>query len=584
MSRRRTTSSSHIHTNQNPCVNYQNDPNIRSTSEIYKQAYQSLMNIECHHVDTHQNTISMNYHPIPPPHRNNLEPVDSPVNSPLRRPHSSSENDVSELEDFEHDPNTKTIQKNRKKTKINNNNNITFNNSNRSHIPASTNQPTLQQQHTNTTKLFAQSRYPFPPFIIRFPTPYIHEQKIVEELCKYLKENKQLALELSDYRKASAKCSSNECDLLLFVKNSYSFSILYDEKNWPQSILGLTYTRPSTPTIPPQLSLIIKNVSLSMDFADFTNEIKASYSNVRNVIRMKNKNQSNIKLVKLEFSEPGQRNEILNHGKIFVHFLTYDVEEYLAPARVLICSKCMGLGHFRKQCKQTQDTCKKSGQTYDDINNHTSTCTQLQCIHCQGNHMSNDMQCPKVKQFRADLTKFLLSPAIQANHQDNYLNLNSTNFPPLNSAQRHTIFNQNSNSNHGSPNTGSNNPIINKIDTLINSMNQVNVMLDKMVDKNHQFEQFMKDKNINDDIVSKKVDELISNDNSIKQNVIQHEIKITRYENILIKLIFPILDEISFFLSNINVGKHNGTLHADFKVKINRMRAQLNNARTDKDF
>ncbi|CAM4788148.1 unnamed protein product [Rotaria magnacalcarata] len=226
---------------------------------IYKQAYQSLMNIECHHVGTHQNTTSMNYHSIPPPHRNNLKPVDSPVNSPLRRPYSSSENDVSELEDFEHDPNTKTIQKNRKKTKINNNHNITFNNANRPHIPASANQPPLQQQHTNTSasidlnlsitnqklntnsssiikltdeaKLFAQSRYPFPPFIIRFPTPYIHEQKIVEELCKYLKENKQLALELSGYCKASTKCSSNECDLLLFVKNSYSFSILYDEKN-----------------------------------------------------------------------------------------------------------------------------------------------------------------------------------------------------------------------------------------------------------------------------------------------------------------------------------------------------------------
>ncbi|CAF2127042.1 unnamed protein product [Rotaria magnacalcarata] len=403
MSRRRSTSSSHIHTNQNPCVNYQNDPNIRSTSEIYKQAYQSLMNIECHHVGTHQNTASMN--------------------SPIRRPYSSSENDVSELEDFEHDPNTKTIQKN--------------------------------------------------------------------------------PLELSGYRKASAKCSSNECDLLLFVKNSYSFSILYDEKNWPQSILDLTYTRPSTLSIPPQLSLIIKNVSLSIDFADFTNEIKASYPNVRNVIRMKHKNQLNIKLVKLEFSEPGQRDEILNRGKIFVHFLTYDVEGYLAPARVLICSKCMGLGHFRKQCKQTQDTCKKCGQTYDDVNNHTSTCTHLQCIHCQGNHMSNDMKCPKVKQFRADLTKFLLSPAIQANRQRNYLNLNSTNFPPLNSAQRHTTFNHNPNSNHWSPNTGSTNSIINKIDTLVNSMNQVNVMLDKMVNKNHELDQFMKDKKINDEIISK---------------------------------------------------------------------------------
>ncbi len=32
------------------------------------------------------------------------------------------------------------------------------------------------------------------------------------------------------------------------------------------------------------------------------------------------------------------------------------------------------------------------------------------------------------------------------------------------------------------------------------------------------------------------------------------------------------------------VSKHGGTLDADFKVTINRMRAQLNNAKKSKDF
>jgi len=86
---------------------------------------------------------------------------------------------------------------------------------------------------TDEAKLFAQTRYPFSPFTLRFSTPHIHEQKITDELCKILKENNQLELELCGYRKASTRCSSNECDLLLFVKNSYSFSILLDENNWP---------------------------------------------------------------------------------------------------------------------------------------------------------------------------------------------------------------------------------------------------------------------------------------------------------------------------------------------------------------
>ena len=192
------------------------------------------------------------------------------------------------------------------------------------------------------------------------------------------------------------------------MKNSYSFSILDDETNWPQSLLGVTYTRLSSPSIPPQLSLIVKNVSLSTDFANFVNEIKATYSNGWNVIRTKNKNQMHIKLAKLGFTEPGQRDEMLNRRKIFINSLSYDIDQYMAPARVLICGMCMGLGHFRKQCRQKEDTCKKCGMTFNDIEDHTAPCSQLHCIHCQGDHMSNDMKCPKVKQFRADLTKVLL--------------------------------------------------------------------------------------------------------------------------------------------------------------------------------
>lgn len=120
-----------------------------------------------------------------------------------------------------------------------------------------------------------------------------------------------------------------------------------------------------------------------MDFNDFSNEIKADYANIHNVIRLKNKFQTNIKLVKVEFCEPSQRDEILNRGNIFVYSLTYEVEEYMAPARVLICSKCMGLGHFRKQ---SLDTCDKFDQTYEDIKNHSLICTQLQCMYCHGNH------------------------------------------------------------------------------------------------------------------------------------------------------------------------------------------------------
>jgi len=52
------------------------------------------------------------------------------------------------------------------------------------------------------TKFFAQTRYLVSPFFIRFPTQQIQEKNASEDLCKFLKGNEQLELQLSDYHKA----------------------------------------------------------------------------------------------------------------------------------------------------------------------------------------------------------------------------------------------------------------------------------------------------------------------------------------------------------------------------------------------
>ena len=158
---------------------------------------------------------------------------------------------------------------------------------------------------------------------------------------------------------------------------------------------------------------------------------------------MKNENQMRIKLIKLKFIELGERDEILNRRKIFINSLSYDIDEYMAPARVLISSKCMEFGHFRKQCKQKEDTCKKCGMMFNAIKNYTMLCSQLHSIHCQGNHKSNDKKCSKVKEFQADLTKVLLLSTVQSNSQSNNVNvdLSFTSFPPMNPVQRSTIYN-----------------------------------------------------------------------------------------------------------------------------------------------
>ncbi len=45
----------------------------------------------------------------------------------------------------------------------------------------------------------------------------------------------------------------------------------------------------------------------------------------------------------------------------------------------------------------------------------------------------------------------------------------------------------------------------------------------------------MKEKTINDEIISNTIEDLFKHDNNMQLNVAQHEIRITRYENIFMK-------------------------------------------------
>ena len=94
----------------------------------------------------------------------------------------------------------------------------------------------------------------------------------------------------------------------------------------------------------------------------------------------------------------------------------------------------------------------------------------------------------------------------------------------------------------------------------------------------------MHDKVTHDEIIAKKIDELTLNYSNIWAGMVQHKCKITCLNNSFTRLLVPMLDEIGSFLSTININKHSRTLDADFKARIDRMRAQMNNAELNKDF
>lgn len=258
---------------------------------------------------------------------------------------------------------------------------------------------------------FAATRYPFSPFTVIFQQE-TREKIILDDLIKYARDNKNFELKIAAYRRGRAE--NNECRVLIFVGNSDSFAFLYDRTNWPTTLAASQYSTKS-PSIPPQLSLVLPYVSLQTVWEDFVQELKERYPGVANIIRLRNQAQEPVRAVKLEFLSSKLRNEMLENGEISVLYMKYKVVEYYAQAKVLFCSNCYRIGHFKKNCPQTNEvTCRICGEKCPNLKDHH--CSGIvKCVHCGEAHNSTDVRCKVVKDYRTALTRNLMSNIVAAN-------------------------------------------------------------------------------------------------------------------------------------------------------------------------
>lgn len=287
---------------------------------------------------------------------------------------------------------------------------------------------------------FASTRYPFSPFSIVF-TQDVRDKIVVDDLSKYIRETFNMELKLIAYRRA--RTVNNECRILIFVENIESFLILFDQKNWPATLASCNFTT-KKPSIPPQLSLVIPSVSLQTNWEDFVQDLKDIHPSISNVIRLKNKAQQPVRAVKLEFSSANTREAILEEGEISILHMKYKVVEFFSQANVLICSNCFGIGHFRKNCPQkNESTCKTCSEKFTNPNDHVCS-GMLKCKHCGGEHTSNNTKCKVVQEYRINLTRNLLSKRISGNTEPNKPSYMINNIPhsyPISTANGLTYAN-----------------------------------------------------------------------------------------------------------------------------------------------
>ncbi|CAF4029044.1 unnamed protein product, partial [Adineta steineri] len=287
-------------------------------------------------------------------------------------------------------------------------------------------------------------------------------------------------------------------------------------------------------------------------------------------------------MVKLELTCPNVRDKLLNDRRILINHISYVVAEFLAPAHVLICSKCMALGHFQKQCSQTKETCRTCSEVVDNMKNHI--CSKIEkCTHCQSNHKSSSLKCPVVKAYRTELTRKLLHlnnpPAATVdinNIMQNYMYKSSNFTPPpvsyasaLNSTINSTI----------NPMI---NPMMKKLDELMNTMSDMKNQLASFEVKQNTIEQFIIAKQEGDDLIKQNLDALAKNQFDMKKEVTHYGLSIDRHENLFMKLSIPIFQDVFTFISSLNQDKKGNTLDTVLKSKIERYLMQMKNVQVGK--
>ena len=301
----------------------------------------------------------------------------------------------------------------KKKSKINSD--ILFYNKNRS-----VNQHPVQQQKTdydnNNNQLeqpniseqaitYAIESNPSPIKIECYPAldNREHAKKFVINLFKYIEK---------DFRKKSTDnqqpigfhhwwTDSGGKTLYGITKDVNLYIYLCDLKHYPAQIDNIKIKPDPPRRLPPQHTVVIKFVQNELHKDDIKKELKDMFTSIFLVEDIMGTMRSNSRHIRVEFYQKDDYNKIVNDGKIGLQGQIFEVEEYLPPPKILICSKCNIPGHQKKICQSDTEICRRCGQNRNDGNKH-DTCA-LKCQHCGGEHMATDYKCPKIIRFRQEL-------------------------------------------------------------------------------------------------------------------------------------------------------------------------------------
>jgi hypothetical protein len=414
---------------------------------------------------------------------------------------------------------------------------------------------------------YALTRFPFPPFIARFKNKNIDLGALKTDLYDHFKKQHEQDTLILNCRLSTSKCNKDEVDVLIYVSDTASFTGLLVQSNWPTYLANENYVLLASPPIPPQLSLVMKHVDLNTDMNALTLELQQLYPEIKNVIRLKNKFGQDIHLVKLELTSANVRNQLLDAKKLKVNYMIHEIAEFLAPVNVLICTKCCGLGHFRRQCTEALETCRNCSQSVQDLKLHKCS-SESKCKHCNGSHQANSSKCPVIKSYRASLTQKLLSS--QEGGRKNRPNGSGSgrSYADVINTSMNNLANK------SAPQFPSQDTMMSKIDDLIKGLETVNSSLLNLCNANRKFESFIVEKNERDAQYDEELERLNVRTIDLESKAEVGDLELQQLTSAMNSFL-PILEDLVLVASSLSKDRQGRQMDNDLRTRLSQHRIQI---------
>lgn len=179
------------------------------------------------------------------------------------------------------------------------------------------------------------------------------------------------------------------------------------------------------------LSVIVRNVPLSLTEDEIKNELQQNYSVVK-VVRLLNKDKRPMPLVAVELKNNEENKEIFNLYKLFYSIVS--VEPRRKNRDIPQCTNCQRYGHTKNYCKLAARCVKCTGD------HHYSKCDKLKtdkptCVNCGLEHTANYKKCDYYKDIKSKINK---SKQTKQQPKDNNTSIPNQATTSQDSKNRHT--------------------------------------------------------------------------------------------------------------------------------------------------